>query len=175
MTTAVMTFPAVDHHFKSQPSVVTTSLPIMTLQDLQEEVYDAFERQINVDSLLSLSQRLQAELRQHMQFSPQSMLPSFNYKLPTGQEHGTYLAVEVGGSNLRVALVDLRGRTMGHKSLEIRRTTISPITSEVKALPGFAFFDWMAREIRKMLAQEGETREGSVPLRMGLAWSFPIE
>ena len=107
--------------------------------------------------------------------SAQCMLPSFNYTLPSGEEHGTFLAVEVGGSNLRMALVDLCGRAEKAQPLRVRRTAMSPITPDVKALPGYSFFDWMAREIGKILTLEGETRENAEPLRMGVAWSFPVE
>ncbi|KAL9123542.1 MAG: hypothetical protein Q9217_007032 [Psora testacea] len=153
-----------------------TDNPATTMQDLLQEVQDSFERPLHIDSLLNLSKQLQAELRQHLISSPQCMLPSFNYTLPTGQEQGTYLAVEVGGSNLRMALVVLHGQSRGGKDrLQIRQTSISPISREVRKLAEYAFFDWMAGKIREMLVLEGETRENDEPLRMGVAWSFPIE
>ena len=176
MTTEVMTLLSHNHsYFKPQPSLAAKRPSTMTLEGLQKEVYNVFESHLYVESLLTLSRRLQAELVEHMQFSPQAMLPSFNYELPSGQEEGAYLAVEVGGSNLRVALVDLRGRGAGDKASEIRRNIITPIPPEVKAAEGYTFFDWMARQIRSMLEQEGETRQGAEPMRMGVAWSFPIE
>ena len=162
-------------YFKPQPSLAASRSSTMTVDNLQKEVYNVFESHLHVESLLTLSRRLQAELVEHMQFSPQCMLPSFNYELPSGQEKGTYLAVEVGGSNLRVALVDLRGRDAGNRACEIRRNAITPIPADVKAAEGYTFFDWMAQQIRKMLEEEGETRENAEPMRMGVAWSFPIE
>lgn len=103
------------------------------------------------------------------------MLPSFYYTLPTGQEQGTYLAIEVGGSNLRIALVVLHGRNRAKTCPQIRQTSISPISKQVRKLEKHAFFDWMAVKIREMLALAGETSNGDEPLRMGVAWSFPIE
>lgn len=156
----------------------TAHIPPRSMDDLLREVQDQFESQLHIDSLLALSKKLQAELRQHLVASPQCMLPSFNYNLPTGQERGTFLALEVGGSNLRMALVELRGRNKGRDCMHIRRTASSPIDMAVRQLKEYAFFDWMAERIKEMLGLERETRDGAdhtKPLRMGVAWSFPIE
>jgi hexokinase len=37
------------------------------------------------------------------------MYPTFVYELPTGKETGDILALDLGGSNFRVALIKLRG------------------------------------------------------------------
>lgn len=152
--------------------------PKITLDDFLEEVQSQFEQQLKIESLLVLSKQLQAELKQHLISSPQCMLPSYNYTLPTGNEKGTYLALEVGGSNLRMALVELGGRSLGTKSLQIKRTMSFTIDNAVRQSPEYAFFDWMAERIGDMLRREHGGRylmEETEPLRMGIAWSFPIE
>ena len=145
-----------------------------TMEDLMLEVEDLFERQLRIESLLSMSRKLQGELRERLNSSPQSMLPSHNYTLPTGQERGTYLALEVGGSTLRVALVELHGQGVSQERLRVRRIECSPIDANVRQLRELAFFDWIAARIRDMLAMEVHTKMDE-PLRMGVAWSFPIE
>ena len=146
------------------------------MDNLLEEVKILFEQQLDTDSLLSLSKALQAEFKQHLISSPQCMLPSFNYHLPTGQEQGLYLALEVGGSNLWMALVELRGRGRGTDGMRIRHPLSWPIDNSVKQLQGHAFFDWLAERIEEMLMLEAENMNGNMePLRMGVAWSFPIE
>ena len=146
------------------------------MDNLLEEVKILFEQQLDTDSLLSLSKALQAEFKQHLISSPQCMLPSFNYHLPTGQEQGLYLALEVGGSNLWMALVELRGRGHGTDGMRIRHPLSWPIDNSVKQLQGHAFFDWLAERIEEMLMLEAENMTGNMePLRMGVAWSFPIE
>lgn len=103
------------------------------------------------------------------------MLPSFNYDLPTGQERGVFLALEVGGSNLRVAVVELGGRKeeegKGHDHddeheyeheqgrrlrgqsamMRILHMKTSPIGVEVKGRAGRGFFDWMAERVGEIL------------------------
>ena len=146
------------------------------MDNLLNEVKILFEQQLDTDSLLSLSKALQAEFKQHLISSPQCMLPSFNYHLPTGQEQGLYLALEVGGSNLWMALVELRGQDYGTDSMRIRHPLSWPIDNSVKQLQGHAFFDWLAERIEEMLTLEAANMIGNTePLRMGVAWSFPIE
>ena len=144
---------------------------------LLHDVQTSFASQLKIETLLSLSRELQAEFREHLISSPQCMLPSQNYKLPTGEELGTYLALEVGGSNLRVALVTLDGRMKGNESLWIRRSQNSPITHTVRRLEGLAFFDWIAERIYEMLSMDTTAYQHmrTKPLRMGVAWAFPIE
>ena len=106
------------------------------------------------------------------------MLPSHNYTLPTGHEQGVYLALEIGGSTLRIALVELDGRGVKQERLRVRRMECSPIDATVRGLEGATFFDWMAGKIRNMLAAEQETPDHvhlAEPIRMGIAWSFPLE
>ena len=147
------------------------------MDTLLQDVRTSFSSQLKIETLLLLSRKLQAGYREHLVSSPQCMLPSHNYVLPDGEERGTYLAVDVGGSNLRVALVDLNGRTKGKESLRIRRSQSSPISLAVRRREGLAFFDWIAGEIRQMLAMDmvAFNRMRSEPLRMGIAWAFPIE
>lgn len=148
-----------------------------TLDDLLKEVQSLFEQQSDTESLLSLSKQLQIEFKQHLALSSQCMLPSFNYTLPTGKEQGTYLASEVGGSNLRIALVELNGRDHEDDPMRVIRNMCFPIDDSIRRLQDYAFFDWMAQKIRAMVASESERpyiTEEPEPLRMGVAWSFPI-
>ncbi|ROT36282.1 actin-like ATPase domain-containing protein [Sodiomyces alkalinus F11] len=130
------------------------------------------------DGLLRLSRALKAQFRERLQSDPACMLPSYNHRLPRGHETGRYLAVDVGGSTLRVALVELRGQgedVRGRES-EIVSMKSYPIGMDVKSLRGVAFFDWMAARIVETLEKESRPN-GSVAsvLPMALAWSFPIE
>lgn len=145
------------------------------LESLLQEVQNQFEQQLRIEDLLALSRKLQTELRQHMISSPQCMLPSFNYELPTGQERGAYLALEVGGSNLRMALVELDGRSIG---MRIQRMLCFSIDTAIRQLKEYDFFDWIAERVGELLGVAAESSgdtEGNGSLPMGVAWSFPIE
>ena len=149
------------------------------MDSLLEEAQELFRQQLKVESLLSLSRKLQIEFQERLQSSTQCMLPSHNYTLPNGEEQGTYLALEVGGSTLRVALVDLDGRTsLKQQPLRIRRIVTSAIDDRIRDLRGLAFFDWIAAKIGEMLSADKEAMDHARlkdPLPMGIAWAFPIE
>ncbi|KAI4183441.1 MAG: hypothetical protein L6R41_005383 [Letrouitia leprolyta] len=168
-------------HLQSSKALATehvTPIYETTMDTLLKEVRELFEQQLRVEHLLALSKKLQAELKDRLQSSTSCMLPSHNYTLPDGKEHGTYLALEVGGSTLRVALVDLYGRDRPRQSLRIRRIVTSTIDNRVRDLRGLAFFDWIAEKIGEMLSADKAANdhiEWKEPLPMGIAWSFPID
>src|SRR5437868_7460514 len=108
----------------------------------EEFIKDAeklFNDRLDITSLMSLSQGLQEQFKQSLQTSDICMLPSFNHTLPKGDECGSYIAVDVGGSNLRVALVDLGGSEHGN-GMKIVKLLGFPISSSIRSLKGAAFF-----------------------------------
>ena len=145
---------------------------------VEEFINDAerlFHNRLDVSSLLSLSRGLQEQFKQGLQTSDICMLPSFNHTLPKGDESGSYLAVDVGGSNLRVALVDLGGSQRG-STMKIVKLLGFAISSKVRSLKGVEFFDWMAERIEEItLCPEVQQSLGHGPYIMGVAWSFPVK
>lgn len=77
---------------------------------------------------------------------------------------------------MRVALVELRGKSRGADGLNILQMSVSSINNTVRRLSGALFFDWMAEKIACMLADcPASNGRGAQPLPVGLSWSFPIE
>jgi hexokinase len=141
-----------------------------------EDVERALRKDVRRERLLQLSKGLKVQLEESLLDNPLCMLPSYNHQLPTGDECGTYLALDVGGSTFRVALIQLSGRGNEEKESKILRSRSVKIDSTVKQLEGVAFFDWMAMRIEDTLCGQSEGHEMSgAPLSMGMAWSFPIE
>ena len=111
------------------------------------------------------------------------MLPSYNHLLPSGKEKGIYVALDVGGSTFRVAVLELygKGAVSSSEAWNIMTLQSFKIDESVKELRGLAFFDWLAERIEGVL----ETTEGLEErcpisgkrgnMSMGLSWSFPIE
>ncbi|GJP94331.1 hypothetical protein CBS115989_3363 [Aspergillus niger] len=143
-----------------------------SLDAFADEVDRLFTAPLSVQNMVAMSDKIRAQFRSCLQSSPVCMLPSYNHALPSGTETGTFLTLDVGGSTLRVALVELRGQG----DMRILHVSSSYIDEEVKLLEGTLFFDWMAEKIDSMLREVGANygRE-AVPLSMGLSWSFPIE
>ena len=103
------------------------------------------------------------------------MLPSFIHTLPNGSESGSAVAVDLGGSTLRVAVIQLdrnvEPMSGGRERVVMRQSW--EVLDDVKRLRSKQFFDWITEKIEIVLktANLGSGR-GMV---MGVTWSFPIE
>ncbi|KAF1947920.1 actin-like ATPase domain-containing protein [Clathrospora elynae] len=147
-----------------------------TMDELLHEIQRLLEAPLEPAKLLQISVKLQEQFTPKLQASDICMLPSYNDKLPTGLEKGTYLALDVGGSTFRIALVELNGRQPGAKNMRIVAMKSYKIDEKVRQRSGTDFFDWMAEKIEQALADpqmQNSTNTQSFP--MGLAWSFPVE
>jgi hexokinase len=149
----------------------------MGRDDFLEMVDKAFRPSTSRKRLGELSEGFRKQFLESMEENPLCMLPSYNHQLPSGDERGTFLALDVGGSTFRVALIELPGRDdgAGQEGRVLKRATFK-INNGVRQLKGVLFFDWMAERIEETLSgQAGGSGMSDAPLSMGLAWSFPIE
>lgn len=140
-------------------------------REFLDKVERAFSLLMKEKSLLLLSNRLKTQFLERLQ-DPSCMLPTFNHKLPSGEETGTFIALDLGGSTLRVALVKLTGKRENGSGFEILSLKTIRITSDVKALSGHSFFDWIAGRIEETLLEQNYS---ATNFSMGISWSFPIE
>lgn len=140
-----------------------------------EDVKRELRREMSRDRLVAFSNGLKLQLEESLLENQLCMLPSYNHQLPTGREIGSYLALDVGGSTFRVALVGLGGKKSEGMECSILKSKSVKIDSSVKQLKGIAFFDWMAGRIEETLSGHSGAQEMTGnPLIMGLSWSFPI-
>ncbi|KAI5204792.1 hexokinase-1 [Aureobasidium subglaciale] len=150
----------------------TQSSRTRSMDKLLHDVEGLFEAPLRPRSLHAMSEQLQAEFHTKLQSSNICMLPSFHYALPTGAESGDFVALDVGGSTFRIALVHLSGKKTARDGMEIKRMKSFVIDEPIRDLKGKAFFDWMATRIEEVL---GPDQKAAVPLSMAMSWSFPIE
>lgn len=149
--------------------------PTRTIEDFLKEAQALLVGPSEGDGLKILASKLKMQFRKALLSNPECMLPSYNYQLPSGHERGQYLALDVGGSTLRVALVELRSRGARGSESGIIRMNSFPIDSTIKKLEGMDFFNWMADLVHETVAEDVKKNSSEKPLLMGLAWSFPIE
>lgn len=155
---------------KTEPS------PPRTIEDFLDEIRRSFLLPSDGQGLKDMASKLKVQFREGLSSNPACMLPSYNHQLPNGYECGRYLVLDVGGSNLRVALVELRSRGLRGSESGIVRMDSFRIDNDVKVLEGMAFFDWVAERVFETISKDTKHDHGSEnPLPMGLAWSFPIE
>ncbi|MDD4334343.1 MAG: hexokinase [Desulfotomaculaceae bacterium] len=101
---------------------------------------------------------------------PLKMLPSF-LSIPTGEESGMFLAVDFGGTNVRVSLIKL----LGHGKIRVSKKN-SVLLKDPGGSYDYTSSDVTGRELFCFLAAQIAGLVGSgaaVPL--GLTFSFPTE
>jgi len=92
------------------------------------------------------------------------MLPAFT-DAPSGKENGTFLALDIGGTNLRVIEASLSG----DGSLKVLRSSKTRIPHTLMKGSGIELFDFIASHIAKFL----HTKSGK--FKLGFTFSFPVE
>ncbi|ETW77625.1 hypothetical protein HETIRDRAFT_389219 [Heterobasidion irregulare TC 32-1] len=98
------------------------------------------------------------------------MIPTFVFGWPTGTETGDYLALDLGGTNLRVCLVTLQGEG----KFEITQSKYR-LTEEQKQEDGQKLFDFCAECLKTFVTtnlDEGTIKEGE-RLPLGFTFSYP--
>jgi hexokinase len=129
--------------------------------------------------------------------SDEQFLPTPVTKLPTGHETGQFLAIDVGGTNLRVAFIELLGDTEEFlptaNGVERSRETIRnaqrprvrrtlekawPIGEHLKMDKTEDLFAWIGDCIAEVVGDRLTSDQGKVPvpeeLAMGITFSFPM-
>lgn len=148
--------------------------------------------------LYNLARRFSEVFRHLARTSDQQFLPTPVTRLPTGEEVGRYLAIDVGGSNLRVAFIELLGedadsdKSPGNASersrdtirkaqrQRVRRTLEKawPIQEHLKKDKAEDLFAWIGDCIAEVIADSlsSDATKGDIPeeLEMGITFSFPI-
>ncbi|KIM41303.1 hypothetical protein M413DRAFT_445334 [Hebeloma cylindrosporum] len=99
------------------------------------------------------------------------MIPTFVFGWPSGEEKGDYLAVDLGGTNLRVCLVTLQG----DGKFEITQSKYR-LTEEQKQEDGQKLFDFCAESLKSFidnsLMESGQMKDGQ-KLPLGFTFSYP--
>jgi hexokinase len=137
-------------------------------QSFIESVQQQFVTPLSPHRLLSLSSALLKSYIGAASTSPAQMLPSHITTLPSGRERGQYIAVDLGGTNMRVALVRLENNEASVEKLE--KWTIP---EAVKTGTAREFFTWIAERIVN-LAGQSQLDPGEDEWKLGVTWSFPF-
>ncbi|PVV02388.1 hypothetical protein BB560_003160 [Smittium megazygosporum] len=99
---------------------------------------------------------------------PLAMIPSYVTSRPNGKETGSYLALDLGGTNLRVCQITLNGDSTF--SITQQKFTIPAEAKEA------TLFDWIAQSVELFLDEHNlATDDASNPIPCGFTFSFPID
>ncbi|KAJ4951483.1 hypothetical protein NE237_028315 [Protea cynaroides] len=102
------------------------------------------------------------------------MIISYVDNLPTGDEKGLYYALDLGGTNFRVLRVQLGGREGRVVKQEFAEVPIPP---HLMIGTSDGLFDYIAKELAKFVASEGEDFRLSPGRQreLGFTFSFPVK
>ncbi|PVU97768.1 hypothetical protein BB559_001910 [Furculomyces boomerangus] len=97
------------------------------------------------------------------------MLPSFVSKRPNGQEKGQCLAIDLGGTNLRIFLMEL----VGNSDYNIIMQSSHVVTDEAKNVNPFR---WIAERTKEFFVKVSESNHnlGDNTIPCGFTFSYPI-
>ncbi|WRT65372.1 uncharacterized protein IL334_002315 [Kwoniella shivajii] len=114
----------------------------------------------------SFEETLDLGLQKDGQIVP--MIPTFVFGWPTGKEIGEYLALDLGGTNLRVCLVTLQG----HGKFEVTQTKYR-LTEEQKQDEGQKLLDFCAECLDSFIRDTLGRTEADGILPLGFTFSYP--
>jgi len=121
---------------------------------------------VNIRDLLkyNMERGLQKET---YQIATVPMLPSFVTHLPDGREKGTFIALDLGGTNFRVLLIDMQPNNPMLMDSQIYR-----IPTECMIGTGEQLFDHIAEKMADFIMRMGLNKR---KVECGFTFSFPCE
>lgn len=98
------------------------------------------------------------------------MIPTYVQHVPTGDEKGTFLALDLGGTNLRVCEVTL----LGDKRWTMKQQKYK-VADALKVGPVNQLFDYIAGSVDAFLTEIGTSAPQDEKLFLGFTFSFPVQ
>lgn len=166
--------------------------------DESEQELDAFLKPLILEErdIHTLAHEFSLVYKDLARKSSEQFLPTPVTTLPTGEETGQFLAIDVGGTNLRVAFIELLGdgdADEENQSTEKSRETIKkaqrarvrrvlekawPIGEHLKMDQAEDLFSWIGDCIAEVVSDRlsSDSFHGRKPeeLTMGITFSFPM-
>ncbi|KAL2851184.1 hypothetical protein BJY01DRAFT_120263 [Aspergillus pseudoustus] len=151
----------------SQPLVMPEGQPLSLLARADLIARD-FE--ISPNRIQRIAQHLVSQLKDGLVNARPWQLPAYVRSIPTGTEKGELLAVDLGGSNCRICLVNLKGDS----TFDVSQTKHSMPPSVMVCSSYRPLFDFIAQKLKVFL----EKRIGladRLPYSLGFTFSFTCE
>jgi hexokinase len=168
--------------------------------DDQEAELESYLRPLSIDDALihSLAYEFSKVYKEVAIQSDEQFLPTPVTELPTGKETGQFLAIDVGGTNLRVAFIELlgdaddkfstaNGEERSRETIRnaqrprVRRTLEKawPIGEHLKIDKTEDLFAWIGDCIAEVVGDRLSSEVGRIDvpdeLAMGITFSFPMK
>lgn len=137
---------------------------------------DLFSRSIQPQNLKKHADSMCGSFQELLALGSElTMLPNYSID-PTGDEHGDYLVIDLGGLTLRVAVVSIAPPS--EKTSQQDRITIVSLqkwqVENSNKHVDLRFFAWIGEKIAETLAGQTAISSQSV-INTGITWSFSLE
>ena len=142
-------------------------------QQAEQIISEIQNLKLSVQTLKGISEAMYTEMTTGLSTDDSSktdlqMIPTFVGK-PTGNEAGTYYAIDLGGTNFRVMRCNLPGNRGLPSFDETKDMKAWSIPEDKFTGTGEALFGWMADRIKEFV---GDTTEN---ITVGFTFSFPVK
>ncbi|KAL3894873.1 MAG: hypothetical protein SGCHY_005021 [Lobulomycetales sp.] len=132
------------------------------------------------EALLRITRQMVIEMRRGLFSHGQTlkMIPSYVSKRPTGKESGSYLALDLGGSNFRVCEITLAPNTSGGSGVRSRQKKFV-VREDLKTGTAKELFDFFALCVEQFMLQDLGLEKADLsadpPRKLGFTFSFPVQ
>lgn len=125
---------------------------------------------LNNDQIHRVGEAFKQEMSSALDEKTSSLQMENTYipELPNGTEEGTYLALDLGGTNFRVILLELANGAFLKEEFKFYH-----ISDEARLGCGIMLFDYLAECVKDFMALKNLPLDKAIP--MGFTFSFPMK
>jgi len=151
---------------KPSPQSIQDKKKIDEIEKICKEFY------LNDEQLREVEQRMVLEINWGLGKSTNSISNIKSYityvsQLPTGREHGKFLALDLGGTNFRAILIELEAGTASIKMKSVKH----PVSQDLMQGPGVNLFNFMVDRLRDFMIEHQLLN--NIRYKLGFTFSFP--
>ncbi|KAF8592467.1 hexokinase [Ramaria rubella] len=152
-----------------------TTIPVSSQPEANQHILNSIEEQfcLSDETLCAITQQFVDDFNLGLSRynEAMAMIPTFvTGPPPDGSETGTFLALDLGGTNLRVCEVHLNG----DKTFNLRQHKYK-VSDALKTGEATALFDYLADCVDAFLVEYSEESLDEEDIKLGLTFSFPVE
>lgn len=148
---------------------------MMNFSDICKQIEPYFA--LNDEKLIDIVKHFRKEMEEGLADygKDMAMIPTFVTGVPDGTEEGVFLALDLGGTNLRVCLIVLQGNNQF--KIEQQKYKVS---EELKTGQARVLFDYIAESVDNFLTEVENDSDIAIPvtsepMHLGFTFSFPVE
>lgn len=153
--------------------------------DFFQDLLGKFHGKLNDEELHNYSTVLLNDFNEALRLnSPISMLPNFNIR-PLGEEHGKFLIIDLGGSTLRISIIQIDLRSKDNETSDDRNGRVHIIKEKKWIMNNNEknidneFFRFMGSKIVETISEQDPANKvidvTDDVINVGITWSFPLE